>query len=261
MSSPSGVLQIENRYWARKAGLLRLLADVDSSGLCHHTAYLIRESVGALGAAKAVAARSGSGLDVDLVTVTQELGNSDTGLAVFLYDDQVIAVAPPFPIRETSLSEGADTAPLRDLFGTDFFVGVILLRLGRYAVGALRGDKLVASKTGSRYVKSRHRAGGSSQRRFERSRERLVRELFDKTCQTAKEVFAPFQKQIDFLLMGGERHTLAAFVRTCTFLKRSSSVMLRRSLEVDRPGRQALERIPDEVWKSRVVVFSRRDPE
>ena len=260
LSSAASVLQIENRYWARKIGLLQLLADVDNSGLCHHTVYLTRESVSDPGALEFMAAQSGaanSGLSADLADIDLELGASETGRVLFLYDDQVIAVAPPFPIKENSLLEGADTTPLRDLLGSNFLIGVILLRLGRYVVGAVRGDNIVASKSGSRYVKRRHRAGGSSQRRFERSRERLVRELFDKTCQTAREIFDPFQGQIDFLLMGGARHTLAAFVRTCTFLRRSSLVMLNRSLEVNRPGRQAMERIPDEVWKSRVVVLTR----
>ena len=253
MNSPAPVLQIENRYSARKATLLRLLAEVDGSGLCRHTVYLTPNSADGPGAL------DDSGLDADIASVTQELGSSDTGHALFVYDDQITAVTPPFPVGKSLLSEGADTAPLRDLLGTDFVIGVVLLRLGRYAVGVLRGDKLVASKSGSRYVKSRHRAGGSSQRRFERSRERLIRELFDKTCQTARAVFAPFQGRIDFLLMGGERHTLAAFVRNCVLVRQASPVMLRRTLEVDRPGHQALERVHDEVWKSRVVVFRRTE--
>ena len=126
---------------------------------------------------------------------------------------------------------------------------------------------MLASKTGSRYVKSRHRAGGSSQRRFERSRERLVRELYDKACTVTRDLFAPYHDRLEFVLMGGERHTLQAFVQRCAYLGTLSEKTLARRLEVDRPGQAALDGIAHEVWKSRVLVFSpegvptHRDPD
>ena len=81
------------------------------------------------------------------------------------------------------------------MLDTEYVLGIVLLRLGRYAIGVLRGNRLIASKTDSRYMKNRHRAGGQSQRRFERSRERLIRELYDKTCEMARTVFAPYEKE------------------------------------------------------------------
>jgi peptide subunit release factor 1 (eRF1) len=172
-----------------------------------------------------------------------------------------MAVAPPFPVDEDAVAEGFDTGPLVELLTIDRTVGVVLLRLGRYAVGIVRGEKLLASKSGSRYVKNRHRKGGSSQHRFERSRERLIRELFDKTCQTARDVFEPREARLDYLLLGGERHTVADFEKRCGYLRRSGVEVLRRRLEVDRPGKVALEKIHREVWKSRIYEFSRGDAE
>ena len=142
-----------------------------------------------------------------------------------------------------------------ELLASDRVIGVVLLRLGRYAVGVLRGDTLVASKTGTRHVKSRHRAGGSSQRRFERSRERLVRELYDKTCEVVTDVFSPHDRSIDYVLFGGERHTLRGLVQRCRYLSSLERKTLTRVLEVDRPGQKALEGIVGEVWTSRALIF------
>ena len=118
--------------------------------------------------------------------VVNEIGHSETGLVLFRRDDEVEVVEPPIPLTMDAIAEGQDTFMLEDLFNDPVVIGVVLLRLGRFAVGLYEGGTLLSSKTEGRYVKNRHRAGGSSQRRFERSRERLKRELFDKACLTAR---------------------------------------------------------------------------
>ena len=256
-------LRVTRQYWASKARLLHILADLEAEigGTCRRTLYMTAESLGHPGAwDKALKVRvSEVGLDKALDDVIDKVGRSDTGLVLFWGDSRALGVAPPFPLEHQALYDGALTSGLADLFSKDLVVGIVLLRLSHYAVGVLQGDRLVASKSGSRYVKSRHRAGGSSQRRFERSRERLVRELFDATCRVARDVFAPFQGTIEYLLMGGERHTLQAFARRCSYLERAARGTLARRLDVKRPGRAALERMPEEVWKSRVFVLERDD--
>ena len=146
-----------------------------------------------------------------------------------------------------------NAGPLRRLLGGEPVAGVVLLRLGRYAVGVLRGERLIASKTAGRYVKNRHRAGGQSQRRFERSRERLVRELYDKTCEVARETFAPHSGEMSHILLGGEAATLNGFMRRCPLLSQEwRGKVLARRLAVERPDQRALNGIGFEVWKSRV---------
>jgi peptide subunit release factor 1 (eRF1) len=166
-----------------------------------------------------------------------------------------VAVSPPFPLAEYTGRPGTHVAPLVELFASEIVIGILLLRLGRYAVGVLRGDELVASKTGTRHVKSRHRAGGSSQRRFERSRERLVRELFDKTCEVARAVLSPYEAEIEYVLTGGERHTLGRFVKRCRYMRDLDPRTLGRVLQITRPGQKALDGVAAEVWRSRVLVF------
>jgi len=52
--------------------------------------------------------------------------------------------------------------PLFEALAADHVVAALLVRLGGYAVGVFEGERLVASKVGSRFVKGRHKKGGSS---------------------------------------------------------------------------------------------------
>ena len=293
------VVSIAERYWIRKPQLLRILSRHPASetvhasrgavalpcpvegfagdppeseikgtthasgaldcvfGSCQYTVYLRPDSLashqsGATG-------RIPDPWDQRVASVVEQAGESETGLVIFLGAQRTAALVPPFPVPENIAAEKAHTTPLVGLLTNDLLVGVVLVRLGRYAVGVLRDSDLVASKTGSRYVKSRHRAGGSSQRRFERSRERLVRELFDKACEVSQAILSPFSGKIDYVLMGGERHTLRSFVQRCSYLKTLKGITLDRVLQVDRPGQKALEGISGEVWKTRVLTFAGDD--
>ena len=238
-------LQITNRRWTSKASLLHTLAEVETSGRCTRSLYLRPESV----------TQPENPHNPSVAAMLGQVGGSETGFALFLGDEHTVAIRPPFPISGDVDADGPDVAPLGELLNARLIIGVVLLRLGRYAVGVLEGDQLVATKTGSRHVKSRHRAGGSSQRRFERSRERLIRELFDKTCEVTQEVFSRHLSDIDYVLMGGERQTLGGLVKRCRLMQELEHLTLSRRLSVDRPGQAALDRIAAEVWKSEVVTL------
>ena len=245
--------RLSERLNASPARLLTLLAELEGSG-CLSAAYLPPATLAGLDRG----GRSPAGSPA-IDQVVLEVGKTDTGVAVFRSSERVMAVVPPFPFLEDEVRDGAVADPLVKLLERDRLAGVVLLRLGRYAVGVMRRDRLVESKTGSRYVKRRHRAGGSSQRRFERSRERLVRELFDAVCAVTTDLFHPYGRRLEHVLLGGERHTLNDFVRRCSTMADLGNRRLNRILRVDRPGLRALRRIPGQVWESRVLFFERDD--
>ena len=242
------------RSWASRARALALLDDVGASDWCHGTVYLAPATSRPGDVERPSNVPEATWL-AEIETIARHVRLTDAGLAVFLGEDRAIAVTPPFPIRSQGQHLGAQVSPLLELLTAQPVTGIVLLRLGRYAVGVLRGERLIASKTGTRYVKSRHRAGGSSQRRFERSRERLVRELLDKACEVTRNVFAAHEADLDYVLLGGEQHTLRRFVQRCRYLEDLGPKTLSRVLAVDRPGQRALDGVAHEVWKSRVVVF------
>ena len=249
------MLELVERHSTGKARLLRLIDEVAAEGWCERTLYFTPASL---------RARTGSGRGVRpalpddglIEIVTRQVGESDTGLALFIGQGRALTVCPPFPLQDDVSRSGYVTSPLLRLLDSDYVIGIVLLRLGRYAVGVLRGDALVASKTAGRYMKNRHRAGGQSQRRFERSRERLIRELYDKTCESARTVFAPYETSMAYLLLGGEDTTLAGFTDRCSLLQDLSHKTLSRKLTIDRPDQKTLKKIAFEAWKSRVYSFT-----
>ena len=184
---------------------------------------------------------------------------SETGSVIFWSEDSRTIILPPFPVERDQLLEGWDASQLRALLARDYLLGVVLLRLGRFAVGVFRGQALLTSKTDTRYVKGRHSAGGQSQKRFERIREKQIQEIFDKTCSVVKERFAPYEDQLDYILLGGERFTLQGFLKRCDYLQRLSPRILGRTLNVREPKRDALEGTIGTIWESRVLTITCRD--
>jgi Actinobacteria/chloroflexi VLRF1 release factor len=90
-------------------------------------------------------------------------------------------------------------------------VGVLLVRLGGYAAGVFTGPEaqLVASKVGSRLVHGRSAAGGTSQQRFARRREKQDNEALGAAADTAAAVFGQFAGKLDALVLGGDRRAIA----------------------------------------------------
>jgi hypothetical protein len=93
----------------------------------------------------------------------------------------------------------------------DRTVGVLLVRLGGYAAGVFTGQPplLAASKVGSRLVHGRSAAGGTSQHRFARRREKQASEALGAAADTAAAVFAPYARQLDAVVLGGDRRAIA----------------------------------------------------
>jgi hypothetical protein len=90
-------------------------------------------------------------------------------------------------------------------------VGVLLVRLGGYAAGVFTGSdaRLVASKVGSRLVHGRSAAGGTSQHRFARRREKQASEALGAAADTAAAVFGPYAGTLDAVVLGGDRRAIA----------------------------------------------------
>ena len=91
-------------------------------------------------------------------------------------------------------------------------VGVLLVRLGGYAAGVFTGSppRLAASKVGSRLVHGRSAAGGTSQHRFARRREKQAAEALSAAADTAVAVLGPFGGELDAVVLGGDRRAVSA---------------------------------------------------
>lgn len=189
--------------------------------------------------------------------LSQPAESSETGSVLFVRPSETMLVLPPFPVERSLNADSIDPSPLVELLERERLVAVLLLRLGGFSVGVFRGELVVDSKTDQRFVKGRHRAGGQSQRRFERIREKQVHELFKKACETAREKLAPYEREVEHVFLGGDRHTLQAFRKECSYFERYGARLMRRTLPVPGdPRRSSLDAMPREIWSSDVWIVS-----
>lgn len=138
----------------------------------------------------------------------------DPAAGVFTFtaaDGAVAECHPPFPPLEPGDADPAGTArTIAAHAAADRTVGVLLVRLGGYAVGVFAGSPpaLVTAKTGSRPVHGRSAAGGWSQHRFARRREKQASEALAAAASAAVAVLAQ-HGQLDALVLGGDRRAVA----------------------------------------------------
>ena len=182
--------------------------------------------------------------------------DSGTGAVLFWSPAETHAVLPPFPVEAAAERAGWDTGPLLDLLDRPRTILVLLLRLGGYAVGVFEGERLAQSKVGTRFVKGRHKKGGSSSGRFARRREGQARELMDKAAQVFQEQAEAYGGPFDHLLLGGDRMTLLAFQKRCPYLEKLESIRLPRILNVEDPRLETLRTLPRLLYTSRVISSS-----
>ena len=186
-----------------------------------------------------------------LERASNQLLRSSTGMVAFRVGNIGLAILPPFPMDGVGLEHGIWDGPLVDLLGSQLTVGVALVRLGRYAIGVYEGQQLAVSKTDTRYVKSKHHAGGTSQQRFRRVRENQIHRLYVEAAGVLERQWRPWLSRLDYVALGGEAATVNGFVKECDLLGRLSFITLQRRLDVREPNRASLDRVGGMLYQCR----------
>jgi hypothetical protein len=181
---------------------------------------------------------------------------SPNGAAIFWGGEQKLLFVPPFPVRDNAAFQSFETSPLHDLISRDYLIGVVLVRLGSYAIGVCRGDKLVGSKVGTGLVHGRHRQGGSSAHRFERHRDKQIESFLIRVCGHIREQFEPYVKSIDYLAFGGARTTILMAQKYCPWLGKLEKPVLPPLLDIPEPRKPVLESAVSRIWSSTVYDFT-----
>jgi hypothetical protein len=155
---------------------------------------------------------------------------------------------PPFP--ETLVLPGDDATPEELAAAVAAHataprtVGVLLARLGGYAAGVFTGypPALADSKVGSRLVHGRSAAGGWSQHRFARRREKQASEAMEAAADTAVAVFGRWPR-LDAAVLGGDKRAFAE-LRDDPRLAPYLAIATERFITVPDPKRTVLEGAP-----------------
>lgn len=137
-------------------------------------------------------------------------------------DGAIARCLPPFWGPHVARPAGAGAPPEETARAiaahalTERAVGVLLVRLGGYAAGVFTGSPpvLAAHKTGSRLVHGRSAAGGWSQQRFARRREKQASEALKAAAGAAAEVFGRWAggtrgTGLDVVVLGGDKRAVA----------------------------------------------------
>ena len=190
-------------------------------------------------------------------------------------DGATAACHPPFPPLPRPRASGGELAgpprerqadPVREAeliaahSAAGRTVGVLLVRLGGYAVGVFTGDppQLAASKTGSRLVHGRAAAGGWSQHRFARRRENQATAALRAAADTALAVLGPYEGRLDAVVLGGDRRTMAG-VRADPRLAPFIALAVERFLTVPDPRLAVLKDTP-RLFRAIRIRLTEPDP-
>jgi Actinobacteria/chloroflexi VLRF1 release factor len=165
-----------------------------------------------------------------------------------------IVVRPPFGMAHEGRYDRVELTPLLDALAQDHVVAAVLVSLGGYAVGVLDGEPLVASKVGTRFVKGRHKKGGSSANRFRRRREEQARALLDEAAETAIAVLEPWRDRIELTAFGGDRAAVDELLAGTPRLGWLAERALPRFFPVARPRQESLRRLPYDLYAAEVVI-------
>jgi len=116
------------------------------------------------------------------------------GVELAVADGRLLGSAPDGSTFTAALPFGAswagdpDPAALAGAAVAPGEWGLLLVRKGGFAVARVAGEVLVAHKVGQRHVQGRTKAGGQSQQRFARRRDKQAREAYEAAADHAARV-------------------------------------------------------------------------
>jgi Actinobacteria/chloroflexi VLRF1 release factor len=171
---------------------------------------------------------------------------------------EMITVRPPFGLPHAGEYEVVWLEPLFEALAADHVVAALLVRLGGYAVGVFESERLVASKVGSRFVKGRHKKGGSSSGRFRLRREEQSRALIEEAAEVAAGVLEPWRDRIEFAALGGDRAAVDRVLAASPGLGWVAERALPRFFSVPDPRQAVIERLPYDLYSAELSI--ERDP-
>jgi hypothetical protein len=167
--------------------------------------------------------------------------------------EETLTVTPPFGLDHEGEYGEVVVEPLLAALRADHRVAAVLVRLGGYALGVFEGEELVASKVGTRFVKGRHKKGGSSANRFRRRREEQERELIEAAAAETARILGPWRDKVEHIALGGDRTAVGRTLTERPELDWLAPLALERFFDVSDPRLRVLEELPYQLYAAKVV--------
>ena len=163
----------------------------------------------------------------------------DGRLCLLGRDTATATLSPPFPIASSS------TADFIEAVARVPRTAVILIRRGGFAAAVVEGGQIVARDIGKRHVQGRTAAGGWSQQRFARRRDKQVNELVDAAVGYVMRVVIP-ALPVDYLATGGDRPLVDAVLEDPR-LRALHAITRGPHLDVPDPRRDVVDSLPERL--------------
>jgi hypothetical protein len=167
--------------------------------------------------------------------------------------EETLTVTPPFGLDHEGEYDQVVVEPLLAALRTDHRVAALLVRLGGYALGVFEGEELVASKVGTRFVKGRHKKGGSSANRFRRRRGEQERDLIEAAAAETARILGPWRDKVEHVALGGDRTAVGRTLAERPDLEWLDTLALERFFDVPDPRLRVLEELPYQLYAAKVV--------
>ena len=162
-------------------------------------------------------------------------------------DAATARLQPLFPMDEP---QGSPVHAFVHHAGTPPRCAVVLVRRGGFAAAIVDAGAVEASDKGRRHVQGRTAAGGWSQQRFARRREKQANELVDAAATYAAEVILP-RLPVEYVVTGGDR-ALAQQVLNDPRLRPLQANARGPHLPVPDPRRDVVASLPELLTNVRI---------
>jgi hypothetical protein len=188
--------------------------------------------------------------------IVEKAEKSPTGATIFYGKGAAYVIWPPFPLRGSEVTRSCDVNQVKLLLEHEWRLALVLVRLGQYAVGIFKGDRLEQGQAGTGLVHARHHKGGSSSMRFARHREKQMETFFTRVEIHARETIEARLKEIDYVLYGGTRDTLQIMKKQCRFFSTLDGKTVGRLLSVREPKRSTFDEAIAQAYTSTVFEIT-----
>lgn len=171
---------------------------------------------------------------------------TDGALCLEGADSAQATITAPFPVTATDAAEFVAAAQRIPR------TAVVLVRRGGFAAAVVEGADVIASDVGKRHVQGRTAAGGWSQQRFARRRDKQVHELVQAAADYAARTIVP-ALPVDYVVTGGDRPLVEDVLSDSRL--RSLAVLPRGPhLDVPDPRRDVVTSLPERLSTLRIDI-------
>lgn len=170
---------------------------------------------------------------------------------IVILKDFSFFIGLPFPFSKKDFKNLED---IENTLKKNLTLGLLFFELGSWVTGIIEYKKVLFSKRGSRYVKGKHKAGGQSQRRFERNREKWIESLQNKVYQDIKNYLLPEKNKLNYFICLGDTHSLNNLINSTNLKNLFGEKIIFKKSNLKNYTSKTIVKAASNLWSSRIYL-------